>query len=450
MAFDVDLFVIGGGSGGVRAARIASAEGGAKVALAEEYRMGGTCVIRGCVPKKLMVNASAFAPILADAQAYGWNVHHHGFDWSHFRATLDVELNRLEAAYRGTLTNAGVTIYDARAVVKDAHRVELSTGEVIRAKHILIATGGRAFVPDIPGANLGVTSNEMFKLDALPQRALVVGGGYIASEFACLLNNLGVEVAQYYRGEQILRGFDDEARSHVASAMQANGVDVRCHKDVARLEKTAQGIRAYDTSGAFEDVDLVLFATGRLPNSEGLGLEALGVEIGAKGEIKVDDYSQTAVPSIFAVGDVTDRINLTPVAIREGHAFADTIFNARPSKADHELVASAVFTQPELAAIGQTEEEARKAGEIEIYSASFRPMKTLFAGRQDRMLMKLVVAKESRKVLGCHIVGEGAGEMIQLAAIAIKMGATKEDFDRTVAVHPTAAEELVTMRKPVR
>lgn len=450
MAFDVDLFVIGGGSGGVRAARIASAEGGAKVALAEESRMGGTCVIRGCVPKKLMVNASAFSGLLEDAQAYGWNVHHHGFDWGHFRATLEAELNRLEAAYRSTLTNAGVTIHDTRAVVEDAHAVRLASGERISAKHILIATGGRPFVPDVPGAELAVTSNEMFHLDALPQRALVVGGGYIASEFACILNGLGVEVTQYYRGPQILRGFDDEARTHVAGAMQTQGIAIRCNTDVSRLEKVPGGIRAHTPDGSAEEFDLVLYATGRQPNSAGLGLEALGVQIGSRGQIAVDDYSQTAVPSVFAVGDVTDRVNLTPVAIREGHAFADTVFLGRPTKADHELVASAVFTQPELGAVGLTEEEARARGQVEIYAATFRPMKTLFAGRQDRMLMKLVVATDSRRVLGCHIVGEGAGEMIQLAAIAIKMGATKEDFDRTVAVHPTAAEELVTLRKPVR
>ncbi len=450
MAFDVDLFVIGGGSGGVRAARIAAAEGGARVALAEESRMGGTCVIRGCVPKKLMVNASAFGGMFADASAYGWNVHHHGFDWGHFRAALEAELDRLETAYRSTLTGAGVTIHDSRAVVEEAHAVRLATGERITAKHILIATGGRPFVPDIPGAELAVTSNEMFHLDVLPRRALVVGGGYIASEFACILNGLGVETTQYYRGAQILRGFDDEARGHVATAMQAAGVTLHCGTDVLRLERAAGGIRAVATDGTEREFDLVLYATGRRPNSAGLGLEALGVELGRKGEIRVDDYSQTGVPSIFAVGDVTDRLNLTPVAIREGHAFADTVFLGRPTRADHDLVASAVFTQPELGAVGLTEEAAREAGPVEIYVASFRPMKTLFAGRQDRMMMKLVVDAGTRRVLGCHIVGDGAGEMIQLAAIAVKMGATKEDFDRTVAVHPTAAEELVTMRKPVR
>ncbi|MBP9182074.1 MAG: glutathione-disulfide reductase [Fuscovulum sp.] len=450
MAFDVDLFVIGGGSGGVRAARIAAAEGGARVALAEESRMGGTCVIRGCVPKKLMVNASAFAGQMRDAAAYGWNVHHHGFDWGHFRAALEAELTRLENAYRGTLRGAGVTIHDTRATVEDAHTVRLATGERITAKHILIATGGRPFVPEIPGRELAVTSNEMFHLPALPKRALVVGGGYIASEFACILNGFGVEVCQYYRGAQILRGFDDEARGHVATAMQAGGITIHCGTDVLRLERTAGGIRAVATDGTEREFDLVLYATGRRPNTEGLGLEALGVGFGRQGQVLVDGYSQTAVPSIYAVGDVTDRVNLTPVAIREGHAFADTVFRGVPTQADHDLVASAVFTQPELGAVGLTEEAAREAGPIEVYAATFRPMKTLFAGRPDRMLMKLIVAADSRRVLGCHIVGEGAGEMIQLAAVAMKMGATKEDFDRTVAVHPTVAEELVTMRKPVR
>ena len=450
MDFDYDLFVIGGGSGGVRAARIAAGEGGAKVGLAEESRMGGTCVIRGCVPKKLMVFASAFPEAIEDARAYGWDTQAGSFDWPHFRTALEAELTRLENAYRNTLMNAGVTIHDQRAVVVDPHTVELADGTRFTTKHILIATGGWPFVPDIPGRELAVTSNEIFHLSDLPKRALVVGGGYIASEFACILHGLGVQVTQYYRGAQILRGFDDEARGHVATAMKARGIDIRCGTDVLRLEKTAGGIRAVATDGSEAEFDLVLYATGRRPNATGLGLEALGVKFGRAGQIVVDEWSQTAVPSIFAVGDVTDRINLTPVAIREGHAFADTVFRGVPTRFDHALVASAVFTQPELASVGLTEEAAREQEPVEIYSATFRPMKTLFAGRQDRVLMKLIVSSETRKVLGCHIVAPDAGEMIQLAAIAIGMGATKEDFDRTVAVHPTMAEEIVTMRKPVR
>lgn len=448
--FDFDLFVIGGGSGGVRAARIAASEGGAKVGLAEESRMGGTCVIRGCVPKKLMVFASEYPDMIADAKAYGWDVQSGPLDWRGFRSKLEAELDRLETAYRNTLKSAGVTVYDARAVVVDPHCVRLADGREFSTKHILIATGGQPFVPQFEGRELAITSNDIFHLDALPKRALVVGGGYIASEFACILNGLGVKVSQYYRGAQILRGFDDEARGHVANQMAANGIAIHCGTDVERLEQREGGICAVATDGSTAEFDLVLYATGRVPNVAGLGLEALGVGLGRRGEVLVDDWSQTAVPSIYAVGDVTDRINLTPVAIREGHAFADTVFRGIATKADHDLVASAVFTQPELGSIGMSEEAAREAGPCEIYAASFRPMRSLFAGRQDKVLMKLVVCATTRRVLGCHIVGPNAGEMIQLAAIAVKMGATKEDFDRTVAVHPTMSEELVTMRKPVR
>lgn len=450
MTFDYDLFVIGGGSGGVRAARVASGDWGARVGLAEESRMGGTCVIRGCVPKKLMVFASGFPEAIADARAYGWDVMDGRFDWPVFRASLERELDRLEAAYRGTLKNAGVVVHDSRARIVDPHCVELADGTRFSAKHILVATGGWPFVPDIPGRELAITSNEIFHLPELPKRALVVGGGYIASEFACILHGLGVEVAQYYRGAQILRGFDDEARGMVANAMQARGIGVHCGTDVLRLERRAGGICAVATDGTEREFDAVLYATGRRPNAAGLGLEGLGVAFGRQGEIVVDDWSQTAVPSIYAVGDVTDRVNLTPVAIREGHAFADTVFGARPTRFTHEMIPSAVFTQPELGAVGLTEEEARARGPIEVYATSFRPMRSLFAGRQDRVLMKLVVDAASRVVLGCHIVAPDAGELIQLAAIAVRMGATKEDFDRTVAVHPTMAEELVTMKRPVR
>jgi glutathione reductase (NADPH) len=450
VAFDFDLFVIGGGSGGVRAARIAAGDWGARVGLAEEDRMGGTCVIRGCVPKKIMVFASGYAETIRDAAAYGWGAEAGDFDWTRFRTRLDAELDRLEAAYRGTLARAGVTVFNARAVLEDPHTVRLASGQVVTAKHILIATGGRPFVPEFEGADMVLTSNDIFRLETLPRRILIVGGGYIASEFACILHGLGVEVSQYYRGAQILRGFDDEARGAVASAMRERGIDLRTGVSVMKLEQVAGGIRAVGTDGHDRAFDAVMYATGRVPNTAGLGLEALGVQLGRRGQIVVDGWSQTAVPSIFAVGDVTDRVNLTPVAIREGHAFADTVFGGRPRMAEHDLVPSAVFTQPEMGAVGLTEEAAREREPIEVYATAFRPMQTAFAGREDRALMKLIVSQATRKVLGCHIVAPGAGEMIQLAAVAIRMGATKEDFDRTVAVHPTMAEELVTLRAPVR
>lgn len=450
MSFDYDLFVIGGGSGGVRAARLASGETGAKVGLAEEFRMGGTCVIRGCVPKKLMVFASSYAGMMEDAAAYGWDVTAGDFSWSTFRPQLDKELDRLENAYRNTLRNAGVEAFDARATLKDAHTVALSTGQEFTAKHILVATGGRPFIPDVPGAELAITSNEVFLLDALPKSILIVGGGFIACEFACIMNGLGVDATQFYRGPQVLRGFDDEARGHVAAQMLENGVDLRVNTDVASMEKVAGGIKVTANDGSELIVDQVMYATGRVPNTSDMGLETVGVELGDKGQIVVDDYSQTKVPSIFAVGDVTDRINLTPVAIREGAAFVETVFKGNPTKPDHDLVASAVFTQPELGTVGLTEEQAAAQEPIDVYVATFRGMQTLFAGRDDKVLMKLVVSQASQKVLGCHIVADHAGEMIQLAGIAVKMGATKADFDRTVAVHPTMAEELVTMKAPTR
>ncbi len=447
--FDFDLFVIGGGSGGVRAGRIAATHG-AKVGLAEEYRMGGTCVIRGCVPKKLMVYASGYPGQVHDAAQYGWDAEIRGFDWTKFRGKLDAELDRLEAAYRRNLGSSGAQIFDARATIKDPHTITLSTGETLTAKHILVATGGWPFVPEFPGSDLAITSNEVFKLDAQPERVLVVGGGYIACEFAGIFHGLGTKVTQYYRGEQVLRGFDDEARGHVADAMRERGIDLQVGQDVASMEKVAGGIQVTAKNGDVIVVDQVLYATGRNPNSTGLGLEEAGVSLGRKGEILVDEYSQTNSPSIYAVGDVTDRVNLTPVAIREGHAFADTVFGGTPRTADHELIASAVFTQPEMGTVGLSEEDAREKGPIEVYSASFRPMQSLFAGHEEKVLMKLVVATDTRVVLGVHIVGEHAGEMIQMAGIAVKMGATKEDFDRTVAVHPTMSEELVTMKTPTR
>ncbi len=449
MAFDYDLFVVGGGSGGVRAARVAAA-GGVKVALAEEDRMGGTCVIRGCVPKKLMVFASGYREMFDDAQAYGWSLEAGRFEWPRFRAKLEAELDRLEGIYRKLLEGSGVATYDARATVKDANTVRLSTGEEITAKQILIAVGGRPVVPEMANADLGITSNDIFHLETLPKSILIVGGGYIACEFAGILNGLGVEVTQFYRGAQILRGFDDEARGLIADSMKAKGVDLHCGTNIVAMEKDGDDVRVKATNGMERVFDQVMFATGRKPNTEGLGLEEVGVALGRNGEILVDDYSATAVSSIHAIGDVTGRVQLTPVAIREGMAYVETVFNDNPTPVDHKLIPSAVFTQPELGSVGLTEEEARDQEPIEVYCTSFRPMNHAFAGRSDRVLMKLIVSRETRKVLGCHIVADQAGEMIQMVGIAVKMGATKEDFDRTVAVHPTMAEELVTMKAPVR
>jgi glutathione reductase (NADPH) len=450
MAFDYDLFVIGGGSGGVRAARVAASETGAKVGLAEMDRYGGTCVIRGCVPKKFMVFASEYKEMFADARAYGWDVEDGAFDWPRFQGRLTAELDRLEGIYRTLLANAGVETYDARATLVDAHTVALSTGETLTAKHILIASGGRPVWPDMPGAELGISSNEIFHLEELPKRMLIVGGGYIACEFAGIMNGLGVEVCQFYRGAQILRGFDEEARGLIADQMCEKGIDLHLGTNILEMRKEDDGIWVKATNGAERVFDQVMFATGRTPNTTDMNLEEIGVELGRRGEIVVDDFSQTAVPSIYAIGDVTNRVNLTPVAIREGMAFVETVFKGNPTPVDHDLIPSAVFTQPEFGTVGLSEEEARAQEEIEVYATSFRPMQTAFAERPDRVLMKLVVSKATRKVLGCHIVSPHAGEMIQLAGIAVKMGATKEDFDRTVAVHPTVSEELVTMKTPVR
>jgi len=447
--FDYDLFVIGGGSGGVRAARVAAATG-VKVGLAEEFRMGGTCVIRGCVPKKLMVFASEYHEMFSDARAYGWDVRDGRFDWAKFQPNLHAELDRLEGIYRKLLGNSDVTIHDGRASISGTHEVTMADGTSFSAKHILIATGGRPVLPEMKNADLGITSNDIFLLPELPKRILIVGGGYIASEFACILNGLGVEVTQFYRGAQILRGFDDEARGLVSEMMIEKGVGLHLGTNIIEMDKHDDGIWVKCTNGQEHVFDQVMFATGRTPNSDGLGLEEVGVELGRKGQIVVDDYSQTKVPSIYAVGDVTDRVQLTPVAIREGMAFVETVFKGNPTKVDHALIPSAIFTQPEMGTVGLSEEAAAEQEPVEIYATSFRPMQTAFANRPDRVLMKLVVSKATRKVLGCHIVSPHAGEMIQLAGIAIKMGATKEQFDATCAVHPTISEELVTMKEPVR
>ena len=449
MNFDFDLFVIGGGSGGVRAARVAAAEG-VRVALAEEDRYGGTCVIRGCVPKKLMVFASEFSGMIDDARAYGWDAGDAYFDWTVFKGKLNAELDRLEGVYRRLLANSGVETFDQRARLLDANTVELADGSRKTAKTILIATGGRPVVPDVEGSDLGITSNEIFHLEKLPKSILIIGGGYIACEFAGIMNGLGVETTQYYRGAQILRGFDGEARGLIADEMKQNGIDLHTGTNILSMKKTDAGIRVKATNGDERVFDQVMFATGRTPNADNLGLHNVGIETGRRGEILVDAYSKTNVDSVYAIGDVIDRVNLTPVAIREGMAFVETVFKNNPTSPDHDLIPTAIFTQPEMGTVGLSEEEARENGPIEVYCTSFKPMKQSFAGRSDRVLMKLIVCADTRKVLGCHIVAEGAGEMIQMVGIAVKMGATKEDFDRTVAVHPTMAEELVTMKSPVR
>tara|TARA_R110002049_G_scaffold23781_7_gene84842 strand:+ start:57652 stop:59034 length:1383 start_codon:yes stop_codon:yes gene_type:complete len=453
--FDYDLFVIGGGSGGVRAARVAAGEHEARVGLAEEDRYGGTCVIRGCVPKKLMVFASEYAGVVDEAKAYGWDLKAGPFDWHDFRGRLNTELDRLEGVYRNLLKGSGVDTFDARARIKDAHTVALSDGTEKTAKHILIASGGRPVRPDLPNADLGLVSDDLFHLDQLPKSILIIGGGYIACEFACILNGLGVEVTQYYRGAQILRGFDEEARGLVSESMRESGIDLHMGTNIVEMaltdaDNTRGPIRVKSTNGGEKVFDTVLFATGRKPNSDDMGLEDVGVKLSRGGAIEVDEYSQTAVPSIYAIGDVTDRVNLTPVAIREGMAFVATVFGGDPTPVDHDLIPSAIFTQPEMGTVGLSEEDAREKGPIEVYATSFRPMQTAFAGKPNRVLMKLIVDAENRKVLGCHIVAPGAGELIQMVGIAVKMGATKEQFDATCAVHPTMSEELVTMRKPTR
>ncbi len=449
MPQEVDLFVIGAGSGGVRAARVASSHG-AKVMVAEEYRVGGTCVIRGCVPKKLLVLASRFADEFEHATGYGWTVPQPSFDWPTLIANKDREIARLEAAYTANLERAKVAIVKSRAVLLDPHTVKLAaTGDTIRAKHILIATGGAPSLgKEIEGYEHIISSNEAFHLKELPKRILIQGGGYIAVEFAGIFNGLGSEVTLVYRGENILRGFDDDVRNHLRAELEKRGIKVLTKKIVEGIEKVDHGLCVMLSDHEDIVVDSVMFATGRRPNVADLGLDAAGVKLDKKGAVEVNEFSQTSVPHIYAVGDVTDRIALTPVAIREGHAFADSVFGGKPTRVDHRNVATAVFSEPEVGVIGLTEAEAcEQFDKVDIYKTSFRPMKATLAGRDTRMFMKLVVDGVTDRVLGCHIVGHEAGEMIQLIGIAVKMKATKADFDATMAVHPTAAEELVTMRE---
>ena len=446
--YDYDLFVIGAGSGGVRAARLAALSG-AKVLVAEEHRVGGTCVIRGCVPKKLMVYASEFSHSFKTAKGFGWTVENARFDWPTFLAEKDKEIARLSGVYVRNLENAGAELVHGKARLLDAHTVEVEGHGRTTAEKILIATGGRPWAPDqLPGVEHAITSNEAFHLDALPERIVVAGGGYIAVEFAGIFAGLGVETTLVHRGPNILRGFDDDIRTHVAEEMGRRGIKVVLGCQHAAIEKTATGLVSRFVDGHQLESDVVMFALGREPYVEGLGLEAAGVKIDERGAVVVDDYSRTSVENIWAVGDVTDRINLTPVAIREGQAFAETEFYGRPTRFDHETVASGVFSQPAVGTVGLTEAEARhKLGRIDIYLTRFRPMKTAFAGDEERCLMKLVVEAASERIVGCHIVGPEAAEMIQMAAVAIKMGVTKSQWDATCAVHPTLAEELVTLRE---
>jgi len=445
-SFDYDLFVIGAGSGGVRAARIAAAHG-ARVAIAEEYRVGGTCVIRGCVPKKLLVYASRFAGDFADAAGFGWNVGETAFDWHKLIAGKDTEIARLEGAYRSNLARSGVTLIEGRAVLDGAHRVTMGT-RAITAERILIATGAHPAVDrTIPGIEHAITSNEVFHLTSQPKRVVVIGGGYIALEFACVFKGLGSAVTVIHRGPKVLRGFDEDLRDDLAAALTRRGIELAFEARIARIDKTAGGLVVTAEGGDKFACDCVLMATGRHPNTAGLGLETAGVALGANGRVLVGVGGQTNVPSIYAAGDVTDRINLTPVAIREGHAFADSVYGKMPWQAGHDMVPSAVFTTPEIGTVGMSETQAReKFANIDIYKTRFRPMRNVLAGRDERMLMKLVVDAASGRVLGCHILGDDAAEIVQMAAIAMKMGATKADFDRTMALHPSAAEELVTLR----
>ncbi|WP_374304508.1 glutathione-disulfide reductase [Ferrovibrio sp.] len=447
--YDFDLFVIGGGSGGVRAGRIAAGYG-ARVAVAEEYRYGGTCVIRGCVPKKLLVYGSEFSHAFEDAAGFGWSVGESRFDWPAMIAAKDKEIGRLEKIYRGLFENAGAKTFDGRATLKDAHTV-LINDRPVTAGTILIATGGHPVKPSVPGAELMITSNEAFHLKEMPKRIIVIGGGYIACEFAGIFNGFGAKVTQLYRGEQILRGFDHDIRSHLAAELIKSGIDLKVKTDVTKIEKVAGGLLVHLTDGSTMEVDAVMAATGRKPNTDGLGLEAVGVKTDGDGAVVVDEYSRSSVANIYAVGDVTNRINLTPVAIREGHAFADTVFGNKPRKADHNDVPAAVFSQPGVGTVGLSEEDARKTyGEVDVYRTTFRPMRATVSGRDERILMKLVVDAKSDRVVGAHMVGPEAGEIIQGIAIAIKAKATKADFDATVGIHPTAAEEFVTLREKVK
>jgi glutathione reductase (NADPH) len=448
--FDVDLFVIGGGSGGVRAARIAAGHG-ARVMVAEEYRMGGTCVIRGCVPKKLFVIGSHIHREIEDAAGFGWTIPSVSFDWNTLVANKDKEIARLEGLYTVNVEKSGARIVKTRAVLEDAHTLRLADGKTMTAKYVLIATGSAPnHGPAIPGIEHVISSNEAFHLPELPKRVVIQGGGYIAMEFACIFAGFGTDVTVVYRGDNILRGFDEDVRSHARAEMERQGITILTGCTVGKIDKHGKEFTAHLSNGSSTASDLVMFAIGRHPNVGGLGLEKAGVALNPdNGGIAVDGWSKTSAPNIYAIGDVTHRIDLTPVAIREGHAFADTVFGKRPVQVDHTNIPTAVFSQPEIGTVGLTETEARaQFRRVDIYKTDFRPIKSTMSGRDTRILMKLVVDGTTDRVVGCHIVGDTAAETIQAVAIAVKMKATKADFDATFALHPTAAEELVTMRTP--
>lgn len=449
--YDYDLFVIGGGSGGVRAARLAAGLG-KKVAIAEEYRFGGTCVIRGCVPKKLFVYASQFSEHFEDAGGYGWTVGESRFDWPTLIANKDREIERLEGLYQHGLENAGAEIIASRAELTGPNSVLIkSTGRVVTAERILIAVGGKPNPhASLPGHELCISSNEAFHLEALPKAVVIAGGGYIAVEFANIFHGMGVDTTLIYRGQEILSRFDIDMRRGLHQAMEQKGIRILCHEVFAKIERGADGrLLAHTSTGKALVADQVMLALGRDPNTAGLGLEVAGVKTGQKGEILVDEYSRTNVESVYAVGDVTNRVELTPVAIHEAMCLIETLYKDNPTSPDHGLIATAVFSQPEIGTVGLSEDAAAKAyDELEVYRAEFRPMKATLSGRQEKTIMKLVVNAEDRKVIGAHILGHDAGEMAQILGIALKAGCTKDDFDRTMAVHPTASEELVTMYQP--
>ncbi|GGO99538.1 glutathione-disulfide reductase [Stakelama pacifica] len=447
-SFDYDLFVIGAGSGGVRAARVSAAHG-AKVGIAEEHRVGGTCVIRGCVPKKLLVYGAHFAEDLRDAIRFGWKVPEKcEFDWHCLRDNVLAEVDRLNGAYTDTLGSHGVEIVHQRATISGANEVTLADGQKVTAGRILIATGARPHVPDFPGNEHGITSNEVFHLDTLPKRILIAGGGYIANEFAGIFNEFGSQVTLINRTDVILRGYDHSVRDRLLQISTMKGIEFRFHAEFRSITKQEDGsLRVEMTEHEAIEVDCVLFATGRVPNTEGLGCDAAGVELDGKGAVRVDETSQSSVPSIYAVGDVTNRVQLTPVAIREGQAFADSVFGNKPTTVDYGCIPSAVFSHPPIASVGMTESEAKqKLGSVKIYTSDFRAMKNVLAQRNERALYKMVCDGDTDRVVGLHMIGPDSPEILQAAAVAVKAGLTKADFDATVALHPSMAEELVLLK----